>query len=422
MKSDPPTDPPALSINMDRINEVSRRLRGSADPGGFVPEIQDIMKDQLDSVQRMQKMYEEGDEKGLASILRSFIGERGTLIEASKSSNSIVRAPDMDLNMADVRDLDNVPDSQIVQFFQPHLLGGFIEQMQEAVQILENVKSMNSNSSGHGRNLKDDFHSQHANGQPFQFDSTENAPGGATSGHFNFGGQSKFNPWGFVNNNQGSSGKRFRRAMRAKIHQQLPNLSKFIHTGPDAHSRRLEVQEKHQRRLNALAVCQPPCSPDDISCSCGRLTSCIDGMTDYDIAMLFVEGYVVTDPGNDRFATFSVDDITELNLFDADFAITNKINRIRDLASSTDPTDREQCTSLLSELHSACDPFETSCSESNLRSHQVSVDDVCDAVDNPAKLLLTLISDELDGYDSNDGMYGSDNFCSHFSIRSTSLN
>ena len=30
-------------------------------------------------------------------------------------------------------------------------------------------------------------------------------------------------------------------------------------------------------------------------------------------------------------------------------------------------------------------------------------DDVCDAVDNPTKLLLSEISQELDGYDSDDG-------------------
>jgi len=111
-------------------------------------------------------------------------------------------------------------------------------------------------------------------------------------------------------------------------------------------------------------------------------------MSDYDIALLFVGKYI-----DYQTANFT----SKLSLFDTDFNIIRRIESIRNLASTKD------CIRLLPELHSACNPSKESCSGPNSHSFQLSVDDVCDAINTPTKLLLGLISDELDGYWGENG-------------------
>lgn len=117
--------------------------------------------------------------------------------------------------------------------------------------------------------------------------------------------------------------------------------------------------------------------------------------TDYDLALLFVDGYVVTDPSDDDYGNFTLDDTSNLNLWDADQNILDRIEIIRQTSD---------CSALLAELHSACSPFEDNgCSATNLQSYQVSVDDVCDAINTDVKLFFGSIFTELDGYASDDG-------------------
>ena len=109
--------------------------------------------------------------------------------------------------------------------------------------------------------------------------------------------------------------------------------------------------------------------------------------------MIFAKGYIVTDPTNEGFANFTVN-IADLDLFDVDSRITETIHRIRSLTS-----DSSNCGKVLDEFHSACDPSEESCSNPNDQSFQLSVDQVCDGVNTPTKLLFEVLGDEFDGFD-----------------------
>ena len=111
------------------------------------------------------------------------------------------------------------------------------------------------------------------------------------------------------------------------------------------------------------------------------------------MALLFVDGYVETDSSNDNYANFT-EDTSDLNLFDADSDIYSRINIIRQTST---------CSNLLAEFHWSCNPQDNTCPANNLQSYQVSIDDVCEAVNTPKKLYFEAIFDELDGYSSDDG-------------------
>lgn len=356
---------------MERIEEVSRALQGSADPLEFVPEIQDLMRSQLDRLQSLQKMHLEGDEAGLASALKSFVSDRANLAEAEKESNLI---SDVSADFEAMPDLDDLPDSQLVEYLpEPEIWSDMLQGMELAIEALEGVSSVKSKTpTSRERRLNDD-----AFGRPFEFDSetSQSRFSDGSSGHTGGGGgQTPFSPWSFLNQVPGKAARR----AKGKYHGRLPDLSNILHAGHDEHSvrRRLSVRERYERRLQALPVCQPTCTPGDDSynsCNCMRLKGCIANMTDYDMALLFVEGYVGTDPDSDKFASFTV--AGGVNLFDADFDITGKISRIKELATAAETNNysSESCVDLLSELHTACDPFADSCSGLNSRSYQLSV-------------------------------------------------
>ena len=171
-------------------------------------------------------------------------------------------------------------------------------------------------------------------------------------------------------------GRRGRHA-RGRFHARLPNLDGILHRGRDEETahRRLRAREKHARRLQDLPVCRPPCVPgaeDFDRCNCARLADCIGNMTNYDVALLFTEGYIGTDPNKDNFAAFTEEG--GVNLFDADFGITGKIRTVKDLAITTkNGYSPSTCVELLSELFTACDPHADSCSGMNSRSYQLTV-------------------------------------------------
>ena len=72
------TSPSSFTLmeGMERATHISRRLRGrDVDPSSLVPEVQEIMKAQINSIESMQKMYVNGDETGLASAFRSQLAD-----------------------------------------------------------------------------------------------------------------------------------------------------------------------------------------------------------------------------------------------------------------------------------------------------------------------------------------------------------
>ena len=201
----------------------------------------------------------------------------------------------------------------------------------------------------------------------------------------------EFNPWN-VDSYENVHKTLFQ--WRERNHMHLPDISRWIH-GDDADSetQRLEVNERHKRRLQSIEVCEHrQCTSDDTG-DCERLRGCIDEMSNYDVALLFVRGNIETDLQNEKFGHLKKDIFS----FDADFNITQKIARIRGLVLKSD------CTNLLPEFHSPCSPLQTSCDAQKSHSFQLSIDDVCDAVHTPTKLFFPNISLELDGYWGNDG-------------------
>ena len=60
--------------------------------------------------------------------------------------------------------------------------------------------------------------------------------------------------------------------------------------------------------------------------------------------------------------------------------------------------DLTQCTEVLQELFSACNPNDSTCTNPNLQSFAVSTEQVCNAVNTPKKLLFEAIGDEFDGF------------------------
>ena len=77
----------------------------------------------------------------------------------------------------------------------------------------------------------------------------------------------------------------------------------------------------------------------------------------------------------------------DINVFDAR-NLADKLGRIRSIANA-DEMSPNSCNALLSELHTACEA--ESCSDPNERSHQLSVDQVCRAVNTRTKLDLDVL-------------------------------
>ena len=112
-------------------------------------------------------------------------------------------------------------------------------------------------------------------------------------------------------------------------------------------------------------------------------------MSVYDAAVLFADGYIVTDMNNENFANFTTD---VLNLYDVtNDGLYGKFLEIQEYADG--PTNEEQCTNLLMEMHKPCDSTTATCSNVNSQSYQLTVDQVCDGVNTDTKLYFEAILD-----------------------------
>ena len=87
------------------------------------------------------------------------------------------------------------------------------------------------------------------------------------------------------------------------------------------------------------------------------------------------------DPDSDTYGQLLVEDMNDIDVFEARNNLTEKMDEIKRLAA--EEVNEVNCNALLSELVTACG--EGSCSNPNEYSFQLSVDDVCQAVDTPIK-------------------------------------
>ena len=119
-----------------------------------------------------------------------------------------------------------------------------------------------------------------------------------------------------------------------------------------------------------------------------------------DILLMFVSGYVNTKSSSDHFGEFTVKP-SDLNLFDKNDRMREKIAQIRNLTTMEEP--EQQCPALLNQLTTACETAKETCEKPNEQSFSLSIDEVCNSVNSPVKLYFSKLGEYLDGYASEDG-------------------
>lgn len=272
---------------MHQLKSFSGHLRGGGEQSDLIDSMQKIAQSQLDNVKSMKKMYQNTDENGFAHSVISFIEDTSALVEAT---NSTFQDDHLAIVGADhgndfINFLKNMPDSQITGFLQPQMFDDIIVQMQDVVAVLDDVKSVLLSSSSHHRRLKENLFStaENENEKPFQFHQDPSESGSNSKTWFGAGS------WDSPGSQDFTMHKEFH---QATVTAHLPDIGKFVHVGSDGFAnRRLKVKETHERRLEAMEACRPDCLSTDVACNCNRLVGCINSMSDYDIAMLFVGSY-----------------------------------------------------------------------------------------------------------------------------------
>ena len=124
--------------------------------------------------------------------------------------------------------------------------------------------------------------------------------------------------------------------------------------------RRLETQERHGRRMEGLEQCRKKCDASDVACNCAVLSDCVNELSDYDMAALALQGYIVTDQDKKDYGGLSSS--VDLFLAASNF-YEDTILPIRNF------TDGNDCRALLSRFIVPCDPLNPDC---NSRNTQVS--------------------------------------------------
>lgn len=66
---------------------------------------------------------------------------------------------------------------------------------------------------------------------------------------------------------------------------------------------------------------------------------------------------------------------------------------MQSLVDGSSSNDEAKCNEVLSYFHTSCDPNEESCSKANQQAFQVTIDQVCEAVDTPIKLKFKVIGE-----------------------------
>ncbi|EJK48909.1 hypothetical protein THAOC_32257, partial [Thalassiosira oceanica] len=152
-------------------------------------------------------------------------------------------------------------------------------------------------------------------------------------------------------------------------------------------------------------VCTDECAPTDTSCLCERLANCTKTMTHYDLAVLLAGGYIQNDTSSDLTTS-------DINLFNVGDDAYTTFESILNASRDIDSQNSLQCYAFLDQFHQSCDPlFGTTCSNTNFETFQLSVNEVCEGVDTPVKLLTVPIGQVFDGYSSEDGFVTNTTTC-----------
>lgn len=111
------------------------------------------------------------------------------------------------------------------------------------------------------------------------------------------------------------------------------------------------------------------------------------GITSYDLAVMFVQGYIDQTEDSNTFATLSADP----KLFDAGDSLPSKVSTIKTLVRELlISLNKSKCNDLLQQFHTA---------KGLEQSIQLSIEEIGDAVQTGIKLLLSEIALKYDGFD-----------------------
>ena len=132
----------------------------------------------------------------------------------------------------------------------------------------------------------------------------------------------------------------------------MPKISSLL----SVHDRET-VMSKHRLRQEAMGeVCLPQCNMTDVTCNCEQLFGCVKKMDEYDLAVLTADGYIDTASGSETYGEFSVS-AKELNLFNLDQDIRQKLQNIKDRVDSSISSDQEECLTVLGEFRFVLRPL-----------------------------------------------------------------
>ncbi len=384
----------SISDDFKTLNELSRNsyLRGS-DPSDTITNVKNIVQRHLQSIEAMQKMYQNGDNDGLTSVVESLLSDKETLMLAFTQMKEISGEDPFNVN-GEVIPIDSIVEEMKVRGGDDKFQFDLIDAFEDSAfhSLVEETKHISGMLNDIIENLPHLSPSQSHRRMSNLFDQGGSDNGNRGSGGSSFSKKPKkqFSPFS-------SYGRRVENTLKLQMGRgkasphPLPHIHHTLHGDPV--ERRLRVNDRNNRRRLSTEQCRPSCQPGDVTCTCERLYSCLKDISTYDLAVLTLGGYIVAD-GID-YGNLTSDDV---DLFDlGDGGLYKKYNIFKTRASQADPQDQNECTKVLEEMHSSCpsitDSEQQSCSSTNDQAYQLSVDEVCDAVDTNIKLNLQSMFD-----------------------------
>ena len=352
---------------MERLRDVSRLLRGSKPENvdlSMLLEVRDIVETQVVGMKSIKQQLQAQDREWLLSMIKSAIGDSQAFIDSAKEIEpglDMKQLEDSIGNMPNDSGLDDIPTAQLVQMFRPEALDNSIEASEGLIDIIDRLFDSPAAADRPHRRLDEE--------DGFDF-------GQGDSNFF----QPNFTPF--------SGDIKMRRKASQNAWKKVSDALHSDHLG-DAH------KEHHHRRLQVLQTqgkCLPECSIDDEVCNCGKVAVAVGLMTEYDLGVLMLKGYIVSDVTSENFGN-----ITHApNLFNANKTLLEKYNKIQTLANEVSAEQTGSCVDLLEEFVTACNPEVQSCSNGNDQTYQLTVDEIVESVHTDIKLDLTVIYDFLD--------------------------
>jgi hypothetical protein len=114
------------------------------------------------------------------------------------------------------------------------------------------------------------------------------------------------------------------------------------------------------------------------------------------LLLIYLISQYFTKLGSSNYGDFTVS-VGDLKLFDLEQDMRTRLQEVKNLIDAHNKPDN-QCEAVLRYFHSSCDPSKTSCSNANQQSFQVTIGQVCDAVNSKTKLKFASMGDEFDNF------------------------